>query len=551
MFMAALGTLSYNGYTFDGSSKITCDIEFVQDEAQRTIIYQRQTFIVTATIADGGDTGFAMDQIKALLGEQGKTLVVSQRGFADALVVNGGGPVKDLKFGPVPRILQWEPVGANLACEIVWEVVVCIPYCDATAVAYRGVIAMNYGVSFAIKNGDTTRTISGYLEIAQTRNGRRAPDCADIYRRLVDLKPPVGFRRESNWDVTPDKSRLNFTVTDTQIASKFAFPAGVTNASGRHRAAWSRNNRGATRLRNSISMELEMAPGVSQAMAWSIFGSIVSTRIDWARRQQLPLLLDELTVEEDIWGRSTSFSVGYQILRSCAACLPQHAGLWQPINTDWTRWRVSMANVFDNRGTAQLGLLGGDAIIDLCGGQARSLTLEDRPRTPTEPYPAYRSIFRNATPDPRYSYIKYENAIVPARERPVQRQSYLQTPESPGELIGNDPVDRAQMSFGATGGTADVIQEGGRGRYDVAMVGAATRAGFPVPRPSIEQVGSQGATETAFKMASFVVGAWFGVPIYTAYWAGQYVLGGAPGQVRPEANPKEEVNANGQVNCNC
>lgn len=549
MFLNQLGTLSYNGYSFDGSSKITAQIEMVQDEAQRTIIYQRQTFTIEATVADT-DTGADMDDIKRRLGEQGRTLRVIQRGFADNLIVGPDG-VPDLKFGPVPRIISWQPIGANRACEIVWEVVVHLPYCDNTAARRSGLLAFNYEANFAIRKGHTVRTITGYLEIGQTRLGRRAPDCADLYRKLVNPIAPDGFDRQHNWTTSKDKCRLDFTIVDTQIVSKFAFPVGVSEASGRHRSSWSRNNRGATRLRNSINMDLEMVPGVSQSQAWAIFGNIVSQRINHAKKQGLPVLLDELSVEEDIWGRASSFSVGWQILKSCAGCLPQHSGLWQPIGTDWTRWRVSMSSIFDNRGVAQLGVGAGDAIIDLCGDAGATMTLDSRNYTPDEPKPKYAPLYKNEIPPPQYSYLKFDNAIIPARSRPVQRQAYLQSTESAAELAGDDLAGRAPFAFGPTGGTSDEIQEGGRSRYEVTMVGTATRAGYPVPRPSLESIGKQSTTETSCKMAQTVVGNWFGLPIYSAVWTAKYVVGNSPGQMKAQANPKEEVDKNGKAICKC
>lgn len=550
-FMSPLGTLSYNGYTFDGSSKIEVNIRMVRDEANQTIIYQEHSYTVTATIADAADTGPTMDQIKALLGEQGRTFVINQRGFGRPLTVGPGG-VPDVKLGPKSEEISWSPIGANLACEIVWRFTVCLAYCDDTASRKEGLMALNYTADFSINDkGQTTRTLSGYLEITQKRNGRRLASCADQFRRLVKPDAPEGFKRQQSYNVSKDKARLDFTVTDTEIPSKFAYPAGVVEASGRHRASWSRSGRGASKLRNTISMELEMAPGVSQAVGWSIFRKIVADRIAKAMMaQKLPVVLDELSVEEDIWGRSSSFTAGYTILKSCAACLAKHAGLWEPIGTDWRRWRTSMASIFNNRGTAKFELPAGDVIVDLCGGEA-GIYHDMINKTPAEPRPQYKPVFKNDLPPPEYSYYDYTQMVVPMRDRPVQRQSYLQEPESSSDLIGNDPEERSPMSFGPSGGTSDTIQEGGRSRYTVQLVGSAKRIGYPVPRSSIESVGKQVAIETSFGMAQAIVGNWFGVPVYQAYWLGKYVIGNSPGEVKPEANIKEEVNKDGKAICDC
>ena len=553
-FLTTLGTLEYGNfpdvYAFDASTKVTVSCEMVQDEAQRTVVYQRQTITARATVAVAAGTDTDLESIKAILGEQGSGLRFVNRGFGNDCIVNLPGGVKDLKFGPVPKILSWEPIGNNLACEIEWQVVVHVPHCVGTT-RDRGILAFNYEADFSIDNGHTTRTISGYIEIAQTRAGKRAPDCADLYRHLLKPALPDGFERKHNHRVSKDKSRLDFTITDSEIPSKFALPKGVTHATGRHRASWSRNNRGATQLRNSISMELEMVPGVSQSQAWAIFGQIVKKRIDFAKKQnKLPVLLDELTAEEDIWGRASSFSVGYRILKTCGACLTKHSGLWQPIDTDWRRWKLSMADVFHERGHAGLGIGSGDAIVDLCGA-ASTLSTGGPSETPSEPRPTFATTFKNDYPPPDTSYLKYDQTIVPSRERPVQRQSVLQVSESTSDLIGSDLDEKTPFSFGSPGGTSDVIQEGGRSRYSVQLIGSAMRAGYEIPRPSLESLGKQTATETYFKMMQTIVGNWFGVPIFQAMWVGDYALGNSPGQMKMEENIKEKVDQNGKALCDC
>jgi hypothetical protein len=147
--------------------------------------------------------------------------------------------------------------------------------------------------------------------------------------------------------------------------------------------------------------------------------------------------------------------------------------------------------------------------------------------------------------------VHYDATVVPYRDRPVQRQSVLQSTESPSELTGTAPGSRAPFSFGSTGGISDVIQLGGRARYAVQLFGAAIRAGFAVPRPSLETVGDKSATEVSFRMAQAVIANWFGVPIYKAEWAGEYVLENGPGQVKPVANIKEGVDQNGLAICKC
>lgn len=548
-FMNTLGQLSYNGYEFDGSSQVKVGVEFVKDEAGRTIIYQRQTYTVSATIADDPSTDQTLESIKSLLSEQGRAFVFTNRGFGNDVRVNVDGGAKDVKFGPQPTMLEWEPVGGNRAVEIVWEVVVCIQHCDGQIID-KGILAFNYDVNFSIDRGNATRAITGYLEIAQTRNGKRSTACAEALRGLLRPALPDGFERKHSCNISSNKSSMTFSVIDTQINSKFAFPQNCITASGTHDSLWAASTRRTT-ARNTISMELEMKPGVSQAQAWAIFASIVAKRIKAGDPKKRPVLIDELRASEDIWGRSSSFSCTYRILKTCGECFIEHSGLWQPIDTKWRLWKVSMADIFGERGHSGLSMGSTEAIVDLCGGDV-GFAVGDSTYTPSEPAPVYpRQVFKNTKPSPGESYVDYKNAIVPYRERPVQRQAFLQSAESTSDLIGRDLVENAKFSFGKSGGTSDVIQEGGRGRYTVALVGSAIRAGYEIPRPSLESVGGQTTVEVTAKMMQEVIGNWLGVPVYRAAWAMVYAVGNAPGNVAIEGNPKEGMGGDGKPNCQC
>ena len=217
--MATVGTLSYNGVDFDGSSKVTVQVDPVKDESGRTVLYHRHTLNVSATIADNDSTDGDMRLIRQRLGEQGAELIFINRGFGDDLIVNSpGGTVRDVKWGPIPEVISWKPIGSLRACEIEWRVTTCVPVCSSTSGMYSGIITINYDMAWSIsEKGYTTRTITGYLEIAMTRSGRSAPDTADRYRDKITPTVPTRFKRSQSWTLSKDKSRLDFSIVDKEV----------------------------------------------------------------------------------------------------------------------------------------------------------------------------------------------------------------------------------------------------------------------------------------------------------------------------------------------
>ncbi len=243
--LATIGTLSYNGYTFDGASGVKVSVEFVKDDAERTIIYSRHTIEVHTFISDAVSTDSQLENIRARLNHQGQALTFVNKGFGDDLIVNanGGAGIRDVKWGPIPEMLYWEPVGSAGACEMIWKVVTCVPCCGhGLSDRTTGVMAFNFGVDVAIDiRGLSTRTIDGYIEIAQTRGaGKTIPDSADNYRFMIQPDLPNGFQREQTWSISASKSRVNFTITDRQLPTKNPYPQLVTNIRGNHRSAWRR-----------------------------------------------------------------------------------------------------------------------------------------------------------------------------------------------------------------------------------------------------------------------------------------------------------------------
>ncbi len=351
--LAATGTLSYGEFTFDGASTITVQNSFVRDEAKRTVIYHEIVINVTAVVANDDGLDSDLETLRQQLSVDGETLTFINKGFGDDIIVNKG-KVRDVAWGPSPKVISWAPIGDDKAAEIEWSVTVRIPVCDSTT-RYKGVMAINYDMGFSVDNaGDTTRAISGHILIANTRKGRAVPDIADRYREKFNATTLDGFKREQSWNTTPDKSRVNFTITDTQIPSNNPYPKFVTDIDGDHEVSWSRGQ--AAQLRNTISVDMSLVAGINGSVAWMIFLEIVKKRLGIAlqgsstqslseNKKKQGVFLDSLRVKENLFGRDSSFQVGYRVLSDLSDFV-NRTGLWVPLGGKWGEWRASMAEVY-------------------------------------------------------------------------------------------------------------------------------------------------------------------------------------------------------------
>lgn len=547
--IAAVGTLSYNGYSFGGASTVTVRVEFVKDDAERTVIYHKHVITVRAIIAENAATDVTLLSIRAALSKQGQELKFINRGFGTDLWINraGGGGLRDVKWGPIPEELSWTSEGSARAGEIVWQVTTCIPVCDTNGThATTGLLAFNYDCSFDISaKGFTTRRITGYLEIAQTRNNRAVPDCADNYRHLIKPTPPAGFTREQSYPVSADKSRLDFTITDTEIESKNPWPAGVVEIKAKHTVNWRRSGKSAMSLRSTLHADIELAKGRPWSEAWMIFGNLITQRINASIAAGRPVLLDDIQVEEDIFGFGSSFTVSYRTIEQPLANdtiqMPNvlSTGIWKPVGTNWNLWRTSMANIQGIRGHAKLALLpGNDAIVDICGGQA---TMLNSPQSSQPPPPdTQKPWFKNKVPPPDKSYLQYDLAIIAESDRGNVVQRTMQEPD---QSLFNDNADKTTNQYGAEGGTNDVLQKSGRASWRVSLLLNALRAGHQIPRPLLQQAGAQPATEMDSQFMQKQEANWFGVPIFRSVGYVTYTLPNAPGTLPVPGNPEQGLSA--------
>lgn len=564
--MNAVGTLSYNGYTFDGTARITCRVEFEYDSAERAVLYHRHIIRAEATIASAASTtDTEMADIRARLSKVGQRLDFVNKGFGNDLVVNAGGSLlNDVNFGPKPRVIEWEPIAGAGAAYIVWEVEVCVPVCDGSGIhRTTGVMSFNYDIDFDIDRGWTTRTISGSLRIAQTRisagagAAARIADTADNYREWIRAgdQAPAGFERRSKWTTSEDKSTLTFSIVDTQIRGQNVRPPGVVDISGEHVASWRRAGKGGVRLFNRLSMDIELLPTMPKITGFLMFSAFLDQKLRIARDGGKGVMLEEMQIREDIWGMPTGYSAGYTIFKGIDELI-QGTGLFvtPTINAaSWGDWSASIRAANGQRGFIGMrDFAQNDVIVDMCTTQVPTVAQSDAPagyRRDRRPV-----AYKNEPPPPERSYLDLQNGIIVEKKMPAVRQSPQQYPYQSAlsaaigsatggaaqgtivpPVISTTPQQSAGMQFSPAEKKQydDTIQLSGGGNTTITMIGWAERAGYEVPRPSLNQFGGLSISaghivETDVKFSQQVKAVYFGLPVYQAAWYITYMLSNTP-----------------------
>lgn len=370
-----LGTLRYDGYNFGSfvTSKVEGKPEY--DDAQRMIKFWvwriKVSFYVNA--GAGENTNDALDEIRRKLTVPGKRLQFNLRGFGDFDINHGR--VKDVSNGPKILGLSWTPIGADQTALVEWEVEARTPECPNSKYA-RALSALTYSVDYDLdEHGFTSYTLAGSWEIALTfGNNYTLPDNADNYRDRLIPPVPLGYKRiRQNYKLSPDRRRMDFTVTDQQQA--VPLPPGVTQAELKHRIT-SNARAGFNRWNCTISGSFRTSPEYPKSDAYKHFYLFVAGRLLKARADypDVTILPKQIDIEENVFGHDTRASISYDMQTVGLDRILAVSGLWQPVGTTWEQFQRShQGGAQHARGLSQLRYANADdTLLDLCSPQGQS-----------------------------------------------------------------------------------------------------------------------------------------------------------------------------------
>ncbi len=525
--------VEYNNYRFGPYSHVTISAAMVEDSAQRTVLYHRYKMqIKTLIVAEAGDgtVGDHFRRMRQKLTKAGRPLKIHLTAFGPALEINSGGNVRDVEFGPKPRVISWDPVGATNAVEVIWECEFAVPVCDGSpnGLRFSGVAEFNYSIATTInRNGYTKRTISGFLTIAMTRfNVDSVPDSADMYREMITPLCPVNFHREHDWKLSEDRRRLDFTFTDTEIESPNVYPPGIIDIQASHRVNWTSRSRGT--LSSSISANIKFQQGESRARAWEVFRGICQSRLAYAILEEKRYLFTGLSVEEELYENSWRFSLEYRLWSNSEspgviASFFSSTGLGSAVDpaAEWFDWHKKRLSVQSPRGSANLNYMPHqDQIIDLCttsinsdGGFLSGLNV-----SPNAEYVR----FCNERPPPEQSWIWWDTELSALEYNATTIQismgkddlvSAQFDPGNPTAFNGNTNADNTMRTW---------IEDNAAAK-EFTWSGTAMRVGYQIPVPRLQEV--SGVPLKRIGKGEFVqkfVTTAFCQPIWAAKWSQRY-----------------------------
>lgn len=257
-----IGELSYNGATFSSLFYSRVQGNQIQDNASRTIRYVEWTISATGHVtlpAGATDIDDEVDALRNLLETDAGVLNYQGRGLGD-ITVNGPGGIKDVAWGPKPKLLDFQPLGAGNGALVTWTVTTCLPARPQyppfgsggqTSVSTFGnfkpgvmtspVLQFNEEVGVAYdEEGYSSLSLRGTLEVPITRNSvndRTVPLTADAWRDRFMNRVAAGidltrFRiTKRHFQFSRDRRTMEWEFSCEEIPA-MGLPAFTTGTTG-------------------------------------------------------------------------------------------------------------------------------------------------------------------------------------------------------------------------------------------------------------------------------------------------------------------------------
>lgn len=546
-------TLVYNQFEFPDRSHVKVGVHPVYDESDRVVIGKRIVFDVTAIIAPRGEGDppvtepSALDHMQAVrdaLETPGKSLYFSGLGFPRLLVndpVNATGNTRDIRSGPKPRVLQWMSLGADQAAEITWQCETVISPCES---AFEGVASFVYSLAFNYRrNGFCTRRMTGHLTVAQSTIDGDSTASADDYRELVQIARIPNWHREQDFALSADKSRLDFTITDSEIESPNAYPAGVVSISAPVRSRIPFPNPRAVYVTNNFSVRLELEAFTPRVRAWEIFRDLLAARVAGLIAQELPVVVREITIAENSFTHEYDFGVTFTTSAPFNMIIAG-LGYFQPLALSWLDWQVGMTNAQSHRGISHITHTKtdrNDRHVTLCEPDTPEI---DHIGIAAQPLPSTFYMLCNTPPPPDRSWLVFNSRIIEAIETETAWQS----------TYGDVTLEQVGFAPGASDGenpTLSVTEYDYEQSFAQApprqvwiWKGYAQRIAYPIPPLGKLTLGGKTARIVGNpRIMRRQIGVMFCLAVYEAAWSIALVL-----EETPESITKDDIDPTGTTN---
>ena len=567
-----VGTVSYNGYTFPAPLKSRVTATPIYDGADRTIKYITYSLSVeTLVFPDDPPQSTAnavislnLEDIRVKLQQAGGALVFTSQGFGNFQI--NVTSVQDIKYGPKPRLLLWEPLGSNKAVRIVWTCETTIPECSASTAYNTFLAGFEYEVAWQIsEDGMTNRRISGQLEIPVRFSGNILSDTVDRVRsNLLNIPSVPGFHRSYPEIATSkDKSILTFSLVDREIPSPDPYFPGMINMDVDFRVRSSLQQGAFHKWFANLDGRIEVAPDVGKEFAWQAFTIIANKKLAAALAgppvvvqnpagdpvtHQPSVIPLEFSIGEEVFGRTVNFSIRYWFWSTPEGLLGTSgsSGLFQSVaENSWSTWNSSLINVAHNpRGFSQLAhFANDDTQVSLCNTNVPGINGSTVPGFPT----GTAAILHTPCPSASRSWAEYQNEVeilCQGKSIFTTRLEATDVTEHQDPALSPNPADTgfklpSNFSPGSDSGT---LHARGYPVYKAILTGHAIRVGFTIPAPTLVSVGGANAflVNDTKRIKHRLARASKDCPVYVARWRLEYTLG-----TQPVGDMSVSINTNG------
>ena len=519
-------TIKYNKVQFGGSDATypshppTYRLlqQNVYDEANRAIVRIRYTLTVMCTFYETteGSLSTNLDAVRSLLAVAGAPLELSGIGIGFIAKTS------DQLWGPLPKSFDIVNTHGVLAVDTVWVVEFNGPPCIISTSA-RGLVfsAVNSESSYVNDfEGQSTRTISGYYEIAQTRsngqfgkvNADKGPSkktldrVADDLREGINVVLPFGFKRQTNsWVGNKARNRVDFTIVDVQLPGR-PYPIGITKVKN-DSFEFSTNPFTATQGTASLSATYTVSPKFAPSLAGVHFFALAAHKQAEMIKKlngsvteaagKASVFPTRLIVRTGLYdGARTSSFLMQWTTAGCLANILFHSP-WAAIpGSDYTLWAQSMRNLWGNTGNQDIrDNKDGDVIISICDDRSSYRTGQQSVRPDFTPV---RDPSLLPCPDipPEASWVNYDVRVRVIRKEHTsiwRKMINAFSSSSQPTGIGSPSPTSTTMTLGkpyeTTDDTETVVTQNGAPTQFILVQAKGMRINHPVVFPELKSIG--------------------------------------------------------------
>lgn len=426
-------SIVYNGVQFGGSdaafdsipaSKYDIRADAVYDEAGRSVTHHRFTLEVRCTFFAASEAALAtnLQEIRRRLLQPGRQLklIGSALGFQDL--------EPDMIFGPKPISFSAPMTHGLRSSDTVWICEFNGPPCRISQSSRLAFSAFNYGTTWVNDfEGKTTRTITGYFTIPEVRtegvfgdnpglNRASKPQLqkvADELRKNVNIALPDGMKRITNtWTQSKAKNRMDFSIIDISVPGR-SYPPGVS-AITNDVVQMATDPLTFSQADITLSATITVAPDRPPSLAGAYFLQMALVRQASMMRaigrgKKAAVIPTRLVTSAGLFdnARTTSFLMQWRT----TGCLQDlfFSGPWDALpNSDYKRWRTSMAGMWNNHGVQLIKAdPTEDAVISICD-DFNSVTIGKTPAKDPSVNKVTRYAFDCPDITPENSWIDYD-----------------------------------------------------------------------------------------------------------------------------------------------